>query len=126
MKHLTVLLCLLLAACAPKAPEGSFTQDSTGVVVTPASGSARRVQLELLSDRTVRVTALAKADDTRPASLIVPPGMASGKVGPAFEVAEKDGVLELKTPRTANMDKNNYIFSHANGKVNARVVAKVE
>ncbi len=34
--------------------------------------------------------------------------------------------FELKTPRTPNMDKNNYVFSHANGKVNAKVVAKIE
>ena len=34
--------------------------------------------------------------------------------------------LELRTPRTANMDKNNYIFRHANGQVKASVVAKIE
>ena len=34
--------------------------------------------------------------------------------------------LTLKTPRTPNMEKNNYIFTHANGKVNAKVVAKIE
>jgi len=34
--------------------------------------------------------------------------------------------LELKTPRTPTMDKNNYIFTHANGKVKATVVAKIE
>ena len=34
--------------------------------------------------------------------------------------------LEFKTPRTPNMEKNNYIFSHANGKVKTTVVAKIE
>ena len=34
--------------------------------------------------------------------------------------------VELKTPRTENMEKNNYIFTHANGKVKATVVAKIE
>jgi uncharacterized protein YcfL len=34
--------------------------------------------------------------------------------------------LELKTPRTDSMDKNNYIFSHANGKVKATVVKTLE
>jgi len=34
--------------------------------------------------------------------------------------------LELKTPRTPSMEKNNYIFSHANGKVNAKVVKAIE
>jgi uncharacterized protein YcfL len=34
--------------------------------------------------------------------------------------------IELKTPRTPDMDRNTYQFSHANGKVNARVMAKIE
>ena len=42
-------------------------------------------------------------------------------VGPGKIVA-----LELRTPRTPNMEKNNYVFSHANGKVKATVVAKIQ
>ena len=34
--------------------------------------------------------------------------------------------LELKTPRTPDMEKNNYVFTHANGKVKATVVAKIQ
>ena len=34
--------------------------------------------------------------------------------------------IELRTPRTPNMDRNSYQISHANGKVNAKVMAKVE
>ena len=30
--------------------------------------------------------------------------------------------IELRTPRTANMDKNNYQFSHANGAISAKVM----
>jgi hypothetical protein len=46
MKILTGLLgVLLLAACTQKTPEGSFTQNEAGVIVTPASGSAKRVRL---------------------------------------------------------------------------------
>jgi len=57
MKILARLLCVaLLAGCAEKTPEGSFVQDATGVVVTPAAGDAKRVRLEVRADRIVRVT----------------------------------------------------------------------
>lgn len=35
-------------------------------------------------------------------------------------------LLELRTPRTAGMERNSYQFTHQNGKVNTRVVAKIE
>jgi uncharacterized protein YcfL len=34
--------------------------------------------------------------------------------------------IELRTPRTPTMDRNSYQFTHTNGKVNARVMAKIE
>jgi hypothetical protein len=34
--------------------------------------------------------------------------------------------LELRTPRTPTMEKNNYIFRHANGQVKATVVKAIE
>jgi hypothetical protein len=34
--------------------------------------------------------------------------------------------VELKTPRTPSMDRNSYQFSHANGQVTAKVMAKIE
>ena len=72
MKFLTGLLCAaLLAGCGAKAPEGSFVQDESGVVVTPAAGNARRVRLEVRSDHIVRVTAVADENLELPASLMV-------------------------------------------------------
>jgi len=61
MKILTGLLSVLvLVACAQKAPEGTFVQNEAGVVVTPATGSAKRVRLEVRGDHIVRVTAVAE------------------------------------------------------------------
>ena len=72
MKLLSGLLCVaVLVACGSKTPEGSFVQSESGVVVTPASGSAKRVRLEIRSDRIVRVTAVAVEDLELPASLVV-------------------------------------------------------
>ena len=72
MKFLSGLLCAaLLVACGSNKPEGSFVQGESGVVVTPASGNARRVRLEVRSDRIVRVTAVADENLDLPASLVV-------------------------------------------------------
>ena len=62
MKILARLFCVaLLVGCADKTSEGSFVQDKTGVVVTPASGDAKRVRIEVRSNRLMRVTAVAMA-----------------------------------------------------------------
>lgn len=34
--------------------------------------------------------------------------------------------IQMKTPRTPNMDRNSYQFTHANGTCNAKVMAKIE
>lgn len=34
--------------------------------------------------------------------------------------------IVLRTPRTPNMDRNSYQFSHANGQVTTKVMAKIE
>jgi alpha-D-xyloside xylohydrolase len=95
MKILARLLCVaLLAGCAGKIPEGSFVQDATGVVVTPASGDAKRVRLEVRSDRIVRVTAVANESLELPASLMVVPSTAGA---PTFKVEKKDGDLAVST-----------------------------
>lgn len=95
MKILARLLCVaLLSGCAGKAPEGSFVQDANGVVVTPAAGDAKRVRLEVRSDRIVRVTAVAGESLELPASLMVVP---AGAAAPAFKVEKKDGDLQVST-----------------------------
>ena len=69
MKILARLLCVaLLVGCAGKTPEGSFVQDATGVVVTPATGDAKRVRVQVRSNRVVRVTAVADDKLELPAS----------------------------------------------------------
>jgi len=94
MKFFSGLVCVLLVACAPKGPQGSFTQNDQGVIVTPVSGSAKRVRLLVLSDSRVRVTAVADENLELPQSLMVTetPG---AKV--SFKVEAKDDDLALST-----------------------------
>ncbi len=95
MKILARLLCVaLLSGCAGKAPEGSFVQDATGVVVTPAAGDAKRVRLEVRSDRIIRVTAVADENLQLPASLMVLP---AANASPSFNVEKKEGDLTVST-----------------------------
>jgi len=95
MKILAGLVCVaLLVGCAQKAPEGSFVQDATGVVVTPAAGDAKRVRLEVRSDRIVRVTAVADGNLELPASLMV---VSPTSAAPTFKVEKKEGDLTVST-----------------------------
>ena len=72
MKNLIQCLCVVvLAGCAADAPEGSFVQSETGVVVTPAQGATRRVRLEVRTDRIVRVTSVNDRNLDLPKSLMV-------------------------------------------------------
>src|SRR5688572_32138526 len=98
MKFLTRGLCVVvLAGCAAEAPEGSFVQGETGIVVTPASGQSRRVRLEVKTDRIVRVTSVADGNLDLPASLMV---VAPSTV-PAFKVEKREGEVVLETTRLA-------------------------
>src|SRR6188474_3055783 len=95
MKFLSGLLCAaLLVACGSKAPEGSFVQSESGVVVTPASGNAKRVRLEVRSDRIVRVTAVADENLELPASLIV---VGTRPAAVPFKVERQGNDLSLAT-----------------------------
>jgi len=95
MKLLSRLLCIvLLASCASQAPEGSFAQTADGVVVTPASGSAKRVRLEVKSDRIVRVTAVPDENLDLPKSLMVVEAPATPV---AFKLEKRDGEVVLET-----------------------------
>ena len=97
MKILTGLLSvLLLAACTQKTPEGSFTQSETGVIVSPASGSARRVRLEVRADRIVRVTAVADENLELPASLVA---IGAPAAPVSFKVERNGDDLALTTSR---------------------------
>ena len=95
MKILARLLCVaLLVGCAEKAPEGSFVQGTTGVVVTPAAGNAKRVRLEVHSNRIVRVTAVADENLELPASLMVVPAT---EPTPSFMVERNGDDLRVST-----------------------------
>src|SRR5688572_31198946 len=95
MKLLSGLLCVaVLVACGSKTPEGSFVQSESGVVVTPASGSAKRVRLEVRSNRIVRVTAVADENLELPASLMVVP---TTEPVPSFMVERKGDDLMVST-----------------------------
>ena len=97
MKFLSGLLCAaLLVACGSKTPEGSFVQDENGVIVTPATGSARRVRLELRSDHIVHVTAVADENLALPASLIV---TGARPAAVPFKAERQGDDLALTTPR---------------------------
>ena len=94
MKYLTGLMCFALLSCGAKAPEGTFTQDESGVVVTPAAGAAGRVRIAVRSDHIVRVTAVPDENLELPASLMAVDAAAPP---PAFKVQNKDGDLTVST-----------------------------
>ena len=62
----SLMCCALLAACGAKAPEGSFVQSETGVVVTPGRGYGEqgegffRISLTVPDDRLVEALARIK------------------------------------------------------------------
>ena len=98
MKILTKWLCIVvLAGCASEAPEGSFVQSESSVVVTQAEGESRRVRLEVRTDRIVRVTSVNDKNLDLPESLMVIP---SNAALPAFKVEKRDGDVVLsRSPR---------------------------
>jgi len=95
MKMLTRWMCVLvLAGCAAEAPEGSFVQSETGIVVTPADGATRRVRLEVRTDRIVRVTSVSDANLDLPKSLMVVDSPAKPV---AFKVEKREQDVQLQT-----------------------------
>jgi alpha-D-xyloside xylohydrolase len=98
MKMLTRWMCVLvLAGCAAEAPEGSFVQDETGIVVTPASDATREVRLQVRTDRIVRVTS-GDAKAGSPGSLMV---VEAPSPPAAFKVEKRDGEVVLETSQIA-------------------------
>jgi alpha-D-xyloside xylohydrolase len=93
-------LTLILLALALATPGAAFAQtwraEPTGVVVTPASGSAKRVRLQVMSDRIIRVTATPTDSLDLPKSLMV----TASPITYGFKVAEKAGKVVLSTPST--------------------------
>jgi alpha-D-xyloside xylohydrolase len=93
-KLMTVLLyAALLTACSAKTSEGSFSQDAAGVVVTPASGDAKRVRVNVINEHTVRVTAVPDENLELPASLMVVPSQDHAE----FKVEKQAGQVVVST-----------------------------
>ena len=82
-----------LVACAKPAPP-HYTKTQTGVSVTPTSGAAKSVRLEVLSAKVIRVTAFPTAASELPQNLIAV-RQADGSV--PFDVVEQNGAVVLKT-----------------------------
>jgi hypothetical protein len=92
------LWVIVLAGCTAGTPQGSFVQNETGIIVTPAENAQRRVRLEVRTDRTVRVTSVDDANLELPKSLMV---VASTQATPKFEVEKGDGEVVLATEKLA-------------------------
>lgn len=96
MKRLAVIACVLLLAGCARGPQGSFEQDASGILVTPATGSAQRVRLALYADHIVRVTAVPGNDlQVRPSLVVTGPAPAPVQ----FAVERKGADLTLSTAR---------------------------
>jgi alpha-D-xyloside xylohydrolase len=85
---------LLLAAYDSYAATGTFEKTANGVVAAPAEGSAKRVRLEVVSERIIRVTAVPGASLALPESLMSIPA-----AGPKarFSVADTTGKVIVST-----------------------------
>ena len=117
MKFLSTLLSVvLLSACTAKAPEGTFTQNEIGVIVTPAAGPAKRVRLQVRGEGIVRVTAVADEKANAPESLMV---VAAGAAAPEFKVTKVGGDVLLTTKQLiahVSLATGAVTFTDADGK----------
>src|SRR5688500_7330552 len=92
----TALLCtcaLMLTACGDREPD-RVVKDADGVVITPKSGHAKRVRLQALSDRIIRVTAVPTESFEPPDSLMVD---ATVPAAATVTVETTDTVARVKT-----------------------------
>lgn len=82
----------LLASTSALALDGGFERTADGVVVTPASGPAKTVRLQVMSDRAIRVTASPTETISVPPSLqVIATPRTSG-----FTVEQVGGKVVLK------------------------------
>ncbi len=84
-----LLLCLLFQACG----SGELQQTADGLIVTPAEGAAKKVRLQVYSDKVIRVTVVPHENLDIPASLMV----IAQPAGSGFSVEKKWGKALLKT-----------------------------
>ncbi len=82
-----------LDSSAPPRSQHSIERTRSGIVVTPESGPAKKVRLEVISDHIIHVTAAPEALEDLPQSLIV-----KARPSPAkFEVAEAQDRVTVST-----------------------------
>jgi alpha-D-xyloside xylohydrolase len=97
MKMLSRWLCVVvLAGCAGQSPEGTYVQNETGVIVTPADNAQRRIRLEVRTDRTIRVTSVHEPTLELPPSLMV---VERSGAAPSFKVEAQAGEVVLSTSK---------------------------
>jgi alpha-D-xyloside xylohydrolase len=116
MRLITVAASVVLLAACSKAPDGSFVKEGASVVVTPASGKARRVRLEVRTDRIVHVTSVNDGNLDVPKSLMV---VDSKAPPPEFKAREKDGAVVVDTGKiraSVSLADGTVSFSDAAGK----------
>lgn len=93
-----IVAVLLVAAFAlqgcTRPAKDSFEKTADGIVVTPTEGPAKRVRLQVMSDRIVRVTAVPVESLQLPESLMV---TAKPVGGVKFDVESAAGKVALKT-----------------------------
>jgi alpha-D-xyloside xylohydrolase len=96
MKSMARWLCVVLLTACSNTPEGSFVQNETGLIVTPANEPQRRVRLEVRTDRTIRVTSVRDGNLDLPKSLMVvdPTGERA-----SWKVAKRENDVVLSTSR---------------------------
>jgi alpha-D-xyloside xylohydrolase len=117
-----LLILLYLAACSPEtnpaSSSGSFEKTPNGVVVTLAGNEqGKKIRLEVISDKIVRVTASAADTFSRAASLMILPDI---RKSDSFKVAESAGSVILTTPQlsaSVSLASGEVSFSDLSGKV---------
>jgi alpha-D-xyloside xylohydrolase len=89
---LILSLTVSLLACRENAEP--FTREGSSVLIHPASGPAKVIRLNVVSDKIIRVTASPTDTLSTTASLMIVPGVTKQV---DFHVAEKDGGVSITT-----------------------------
>ncbi len=95
MLNIKFMIALMLTCIAASAADAAshFEKTTDGVIVTPQTGNAQRVQLQVMSDRIVHVTALPDAAVHVGTSLMITAKPGSVK----FTITQQGNQLLLKT-----------------------------
>lgn len=117
MKIATLLSASMIALTAPAAAQAgeAWRKTGSGIVVTPAQGDEKRVELQVYGDGLIRVTESDKADPKVPESLQV----IAAPVKQGFTVSEANGTVTLATPAlsaSVRLADGNVSFRDAAGK----------